>query len=104
MSEFMMDIAQMQGNASKAAELLKAMSNEHRLLVLCHLGGGEMSVSEINERIDLSQSSLSQHLARLRKDGLVATRRESQTIYYRIADDVVIKLIQLLHSEYCNKG
>ncbi len=104
MSDFLKEIAQMKGSASKAAELLKAMSNEHRLLILCHLGGGEMSVGELNQQIDLSQSSLSQHLARLRKDGLVETRRESQTIYYRIADKVAVKIIALLHGEFCNSN
>jgi DNA-binding transcriptional ArsR family regulator len=98
-----MDMEELRTKASKAAELLKAMSNENRLLILCHLGEGEMSVGQLNACIELSQSSLSQHLARLRKDGLVNTRRESQTIYYSIADDVVIKLITLLHSEYCNR-
>ena len=97
------DIVQMREKASRAAALLKAMSNENRLLILCHLGMQEMSVSELNDVIDLSQSSLSQHLARLRKDALVTTRRESQTIYYRIADDIVIKLIGLLHGEFCGR-
>ncbi|MFT4926797.1 MAG: DNA-binding transcriptional ArsR family regulator [Phenylobacterium sp.] len=99
-----LDIVQMQAQASKAADLLKAMSNEHRLLILCHLGQQEMSVGQLNACINLSQSSLSQHLARLRKDGLVNTRRESQTIYYSIADEVVMKLITLLHEEYCQRG
>jgi DNA-binding transcriptional ArsR family regulator len=96
------DIAEMRKNATQAAELLKAMSNENRLLVLCHLGEKEMSVSELNRFIDLSQSSLSQHLARLRKDGLVKTRRESQTIYYTIANPSVVKLISLMQSEFCS--
>ncbi len=96
------DIAEMRANATQAAELLKAMSNENRLLILCHLGEKEMSVSELNGFIDLSQSSLSQHLARLRKDGLVKTRRESQTIYYSIAHPSIVKLIAFLHSEFCS--
>jgi DNA-binding transcriptional ArsR family regulator len=98
-----MDMADMQQKAAKAAGLLKAMSNESRLLILCHLGAGQMSVGQLNECINLSQSSLSQHLARLRKDGLVNTRRESQTIYYSISEDVVSKLIALLHDEYCSR-
>lgn len=100
----MIDINEMRQNASKAAELLKAISNENRLLILCHLGEKEMSVSELNSCVDLSQSSLSQHLARLRQDELVQTRRESQTIYYSIADPIVLKVIGLLHSEYCPQG
>ncbi|MFT5163209.1 MAG: DNA-binding transcriptional ArsR family regulator [Alteromonadaceae bacterium] len=95
------DMEKMRVQAGKAVSLLKAMSNENRLLILCHLGEREMSVSELNVCIDLSQSSLSQHLARLRKDGLVSTRRESQTIYYSINNDIAMKLIGLLHGEYC---
>ena len=102
MTEFAaIEIKDMRDNASQAAELLKAMSNEHRLLILCHLGEKEMRVSELNSFIDLSQSSLSQHLARLRQDGLVKTRRESQTIFYSIANPSVVKLISFLHSEFC---
>ena len=97
----MINIDEMRQNASKAAELLKAISNENRLLILCHLGEKEMSVTELNSCVDLSQSSLSQHLARLRQDELVQTRRASQTIYYSIADPIVLKVIALLHSEYC---
>jgi DNA-binding transcriptional ArsR family regulator len=95
------DIAEMRLKASQAAGLLKAMSNENRLLILCHLGGKEMSVTELNSFIDLSQSSLSQHLARLRNDGLVKTRRESQTIFYSIANPSVVNLIGLLQAEFC---
>ncbi len=95
------DIAEIRAKATQAAELLKAMSNENRLLILCHLGEQEMSVNELNGYIDLSQSSLSQHLARLRNDGLVKTRRESQTIYYSIANLSVVKLIGLLQEEFC---
>lgn len=95
------NIKDMRDNASQAADLLKAMSNEHRLLILCHLGEKELSVTALNNFIELSQSSLSQHLARLRQDGLVKTRRESQTIYYSIANPSVVKLISFLHSEFC---
>ncbi|WP_235839662.1 ArsR/SmtB family transcription factor [Cognaticolwellia mytili] len=98
----LIDIKEMRGNASQVADLLKAMSNENRLLILCHLGEKEMSVNELNNFVDLSQSSLSQHLARLRKDGLVKTRRESQTIFYSIANPSVVKLIGFLHSEFCS--
>ena len=97
-----MSMAQMRENAGQAAQLLKSMSNEYRLLILCHLGAGEMSVSQLNEAIDLSQSSLSQHLARLRQDGLVKTRRESQTIYYSIAAPITMSVIELLQHTYCS--
>lgn len=102
MNNTAIDIDELSKNATQAANLLKAMSNEHRLLVLCHLGGKEMSVTELNACINLSQSSLSQHLARLRKDELVKTRRESQTIYYSIANNVVVKLISILQDQFCN--
>jgi len=96
-----MNFTQMHENAGKAAAILKLMGNENRLIILCHLGMSEMSVTQLNEVIPLSQSSLSQHLAKLRKEKLVKTRRESQTIYYSIADDIVSKMITLLHNEYC---
>lgn len=97
-----MDLEDVQANSKKAAALLKSMSNENRLLVLCHLGEQELSVSELNDRIALSQSSLSQHLAKLRQEGLVETRRDAQTIYYRIATPVALKVIEVLHREFCN--
>ncbi len=95
------NIAELRVKATEAAKLLKAMSNENRLLILCHLGEQEMSVTELNCFVDLSQSSLSQHLARLRNDGLVKTRRKSQTIFYSIANSSVMKLIALLQEEFC---
>ncbi len=95
------DIDNMRLKARNAVLLLKAVSNENRLLVLCHLGQGELSVTELNERVDLSQSALSQHLAKLRQDGLVETRRESQTIYYSLASPEAARLIEFLHTEFC---
>lgn len=95
------DLAYMRANASTAARLLKAMANEHRLLVLCHLLEGERSVGELNAELELSQSALSQHLAVLREDDLVATRRESQTIYYRVASPAITAVLSALHDVYC---
>ncbi|WP_246506668.1 ArsR/SmtB family transcription factor [Kistimonas asteriae] len=97
-----MTIRTMRSNAQKATALLKALANENRLMVLCLLVEGEMNVAEINAQIDLSQSALSQHLAVLRRDGLVATRRESQTIYYRIASPEAGKILETLHGIYCD--
>lgn len=91
----------MKGNASQAVALLKALSHECRLIILCNLLNGEMSVSELNETVPLSQSALSQHLARLRKDGLVTIRKEAQTVYYRINNDHVKEIISLLYDLYC---
>lgn len=92
----------MRKSACDAARLLKAMANENRLMVLCTLADGELSVGEINELVDLSQSALSQHLAVLRREGLVNTRRESQTIYYSIASDEARGLIDYLYETYCS--
>ena len=78
------DLAELQANSEQAAELLKTAGNPHRLMILCLLSEGEMSVGELNERIDLAQSPLSQHLAILRRTGLVSTRRDGQTIFYSV--------------------
>ena len=86
----------------EAAQLLKLLANENRLLILCRLMlAREMSVSDLAEAVDLSQSALSQHLAKMREDGLLATRREAQTIYYRIADPNAARLLALLKDIYC---
>lgn len=94
-------IEQLEANAAVAASLLKALSNESRLLILCNLVAGEKCVGDLNERIPLSQSALSQHLARLRKDRLVSVRKEAQTVYYRIASAEAEKIIQVLYEAYC---
>ena len=88
-------------HADAASKLLKALANEKRLMILCSLAEGELSVGALNERIDLSQSALSQHLAKLREDEMVITRRESQTIYYSLASDQIRQIIELLHTMYC---
>ena len=80
---------------------MKALGNESRLMILCLLSEGEHSVSELNEVIPLSQSALSQQLARLREQGLVKTRRESQTVYYSLAEGPADRVIHLLHDIYC---
>ena len=85
-------------NAKIAATMLKAIANESRLLILCHLEGKEMSVTELNDHLELSQSALSQHLAVLRKNELVTTRRESQTIYYSLSDGRSSTVIKTLSS------
>lgn len=97
-----MDTADLKANAQKASTLLKAMSNERRLLILCSLAEGELSVGQMEQIVDLSQSALSQHLARLRHDGLVSTRRDAQTIYYSLKGDEARSVIQTLHDLYCN--
>jgi DNA-binding transcriptional ArsR family regulator len=96
-----MDFDAMQENASAAVTLLKGLANESRLMIMCVLAEGEHSVGDLNKRIKLSQSALSQHLAVLRDQGMVKTRRESQTIYYRLADSPAMTVIGLLHDVYC---
>jgi DNA-binding transcriptional ArsR family regulator len=96
-----MNIDDLKDNAQRASELLKAMSNEKRLMILCYLTEGEKSVGQMERLVGLSQSALSQHLARLRRDGLVQTRRASQTIYYSLAGGEASAIMTTLHSLYC---
>ena len=93
--------SEMELHASDAAGLMKALGNESRLMILCVLAEGERSVSDLNTIVPLSQSALSQQLARLRQQGLVKTRRESQTIFYSLADGPADRVITLLHDIYC---
>jgi DNA-binding transcriptional ArsR family regulator len=95
---------EMEVHVHEAVQLMKALANEHRLLILCNLAEGEKSVGELNERVPLSQSALSQHLSVLRRDGLVATRREAQTVHYRLTNGPARKVIAALHETYCCKG
>lgn len=88
-------------NAGQAANLLKVMSNPHRLMILCRLGASEASVGELHVDSGLSQSALSQHLAILRQSDLVGTRRESQTIHYHLSDPAVSQVIDTLMKIYC---
>lgn len=90
--------------AGDAAQLLKLLANEKRLLVLCFLAvRGEMTVGELVGVVKLSQSALSQHLAKLRADGLVDFRRTSQTLHYRVADERALRLLQVLKDIYCGE-
>ncbi len=91
----------MQAHAADAAGLMKALGNESRLMILCLLAEGERSVGELNELVPLSQSALSQQLARLREQGLVDTRREAQTIFYSLVDGPAMRVIDVLHDIYC---
>lgn len=89
-------------NSAEAARLLRLLANEHRLLLLCHLAGaGELSVGVMAGMLGLSQPALSQHLARLRKDGLVATRKSAQAVFYRLADPKAARLLEVLRELYC---
>ena len=101
-AQFDKTMAQLERKASEAAALLKLLANENRLLILCRLAiAGELSVGALSNAVELSQSALSQHLAKMREDGLLATRRDAQTIYYRIADDNAARLLAVLKDIYC---
>jgi ArsR family transcriptional regulator, virulence genes transcriptional regulator len=95
------DLKAMTAHAENAAMLLQALSNPHRLLILCVLAEGELHVSGLNARLELSQSALSQHLALLRKQGLVTTRRQAQTIFYAVAPGPAMAIVKLLHDHFC---
>jgi DNA-binding transcriptional ArsR family regulator len=95
------DAEEMRAHADDAARLLKTLANSSRLMVLCSLATGELTVGQINDRVPLSQSALSQHLAVLRRDGLVHTRRSAQAIYYRLADGPAGRVIETLHDIFC---
>ncbi len=94
-------MAEVREHATEAAAFLKAMANDQRLLVLCALLDGPLSVGDINERVPLSQSSLSQHLGVLREAGLVYTTRQSQTIYYTLARGPALQIMEVLYSAFC---
>lgn len=98
-----MELEKLQDSARRASALLKAMANEHRLMILCQLLPGEKSVGELERLIGLSQSALSQHLARLRRDGLVQTRRQAQTIFYSLSGKEASAVIDTLYGLYCAK-
>ncbi len=96
-----MDISDLATKSEEAAALLALLANSHRLRILCALQAGEHSVSELEDVVDLSQSALSQHLAKLREAKVVSTRREAQCIHYAIADDRVGQVLALLVKLYC---
>ena len=88
--------------AEKAADLLKSLANRHRLLIVCQLIEGERSVGELTEFLGIRDSSVSQHLALLRKDGIVAARREGQTVFYSIASTPARQVLETLYQNYCS--
>ena len=94
-------IEEMHEHAAEAARLLKALGNEQRLLILCNLLERPLAVGELNERVDLSQSALSQHLAVLREAGFVDCRRESQLIYYSVKPGAVTRVMAVLQEVFC---
>ena len=96
-----MNIQDLSTKSEEAARLLALLANPHRLCILCALQAGEHSVSALGEVVDLSQSALSQHLAKLREAGIVSTRREAQVIHYRVADERAARLLAVLVELFC---
>ncbi len=95
-------MADMTANSEEAAGLMRALSNGPRLLIMCHLAAaGELPVGALVQRVGLSQSALSQHLAKLREQELVEFRREAQSLHYRIADPRALRVLELLHDIFC---
>jgi DNA-binding transcriptional ArsR family regulator len=96
-----MNMQELTSRSQEVAELLKAMSNSYRLMILCELHRGECSVSALEDVVGISQSALSQHLAKLRESGVVTTRRDAQTIYYSLADPRITALMASLYELFC---
>lgn len=99
-----MNITELEPRAEEAAQLLSAMANPKRLLILCNLLEQERSVGELSRIVALEQSPLSQHLSKLRALGLVKTRRDGQTIFYRLASQAVTKVLTALYEIYCRQA
>ncbi|WP_210423156.1 ArsR/SmtB family transcription factor [Sphingopyxis microcysteis] len=95
------DLSLFEASAGRAATLLRLLANEKRLMILCQLADGELAVGDIQSRVGLSQSALSQHLALLRAEGIVATRREGQAIFYRLDDPAAMRVIETLAELFC---
>ena len=95
------DPRQLARQAHQAAEFLRALASENRLMILCALAEGELSVGELASRLGLAQPNVSQHLFKLKSEGLIAARREGQAIHYRLASDRVAPLIEQLHAMFC---
>lgn len=98
------DVLDLAASAQAAARLLKLLASEQRLLILCRLIDGEASVGDLAIHVGLAQSATSQHLAKMRAEGLVATRREAQTIFYRLADPAAVRVLETLCDVYRGKA
>ena len=95
------DLKQMSQSAARASSLMKTLGHKDRLMILCHLADGEKSVGHIARLLEIPQSPLSQHLSRMRKEGLVDTRRDAQTIYYSLKSGEASRIIEVLYDLYC---
>lgn len=94
---------EMKENATKVARFLKSLANTHRLLILCQLAEGEKSVSELIDVTGVAQTSMSQHLSKLKEEGVITFRRDHRTLYYKINNEVVLKIMDILHQEFCQE-
>jgi DNA-binding transcriptional ArsR family regulator len=103
-AEFSPELDELMRNARRASDFLKALSHENRLLLLCLLSEGERSVSELENILSMRQSAVSQQLARLRLDGLVAARRDGKAVYYSIATEDVRRMISVVYDIFCGFG
>ncbi|MBP2296245.1 ArsR/SmtB family transcription factor [Azospirillum rugosum] len=104
LDDLLMKPAELEARAAEAEAFLRSLASRHRLMILCSLLEGEMPVGELVRRLGLSQSNLSQHLAKLREEGLVATRRDGTAIFYRIGSDRVRPILVELYRQFCNTG
>ena len=95
------DLDQMAHSAMRASALMKTLGHKDRLMILCHLAAGEKSVGQIADLLEISQSPLSQHLSRMRKEGLVDTRREAQTIFYSLKSGEASRIVEVLYELFC---
>lgn len=95
------DLNQMAQSAARASALMKTLGHKDRLMILCHLAAGEKSVGQIAELLEIPQSPLSQHLSRMRKENLVDTRREAQTIFYSLKSGEASRIVEVLYELYC---
>ncbi len=95
------DLEQMAQSAKRASNLMKTLGHKDRLMILCHLADGEKSVGHIADLLKISQSPLSQHLSRMRREGLVETRREAQTIYYSLKSGEASRIVEVLYELFC---
>jgi DNA-binding transcriptional ArsR family regulator len=95
------DISTLVKTAQKASDVMKALSHEHRLLILCILSEGEKSVSDLEDLMAMPQPAVSQQLARLRFDRLVSTRRQGRTVYYSLANEEITQLVTMLYEFFC---
>jgi len=95
------DLGQMARSANRASALMKTLGHKDRLMILCHLADGEKSVGQIAGLLEIPQSPLSQHLSRMRKEGLVDTRREAQTIYYSLSSGEASRIVEVLYELFC---